>query len=48
MQAGSDDRSALLSVEVERATTRIARIDALAEIQAAITELEAATQTPMP
>jgi len=48
VQAGSDDRSALLSVEVERATTRIARIDALAEIQAAITELEAATQTPMP
>ena len=48
VQAGSEDRSALLSAEVERATTRIARIDALAEIQAAITELEAATQTPMP
>jgi hypothetical protein len=38
----------LLSAKVERATTLTSRIDALAEIQAAIGELEAATQTPTP
>jgi len=48
MQAGNGDRASLLSAQVERATTRIARVDALAEIQAAITELEAATQTHIP
>ncbi|KAB2642320.1 MAG: TolC family protein [Verrucomicrobia bacterium] len=48
LQAGSGDRAALLSAQVERATTRIARIDALADIQAAVTELEAATQTHTP
>lgn len=48
MQAGNGDRASLLSAEVERATTRIARVDALAEIQAAITDLEAATQTHIP
>ena len=48
IQAGSGDRAALLSAMVERATTRVARIDARAEIQAAITELEAATQTHPP
>lgn len=46
IKAGSGDRTALLSAKVERATTLTSRIDALAEIQAAIGELEAATQTP--
>jgi len=48
IQAGSGERAALLSAKVERATTRVARIDALADIQTAVTELEAATQTHMP
>jgi outer membrane protein TolC len=46
IKAGSGDRMALLSAKVERATTLAARVDALADIQAAIGELEAATQTP--
>ena len=46
--AGSGDRAALLSAKVERATTQVARIDALADIQAALTELQAATQTHTP
>jgi len=48
IKAGSGDRTALLSAKVERATTLAARVDALADIQAAIGELEAATQTPTP
>jgi outer membrane protein TolC len=48
INAGSGDRTALLSAQVERATTLASRVDALAEIQAAIGELEAATQTPAP
>jgi outer membrane protein TolC len=48
IKAGSGDRTALLSAKVERATTLAARVDALADIQAAIGELEAATQTPVP
>jgi outer membrane protein TolC len=48
IKAGSGDRTALLSAQVERATTLASRVDAVAEIQAAIGELEAATQTPTP
>lgn len=48
LKGGAGDRTALLSAKVERATTLTSRIDALAEIQAAIGELEAATQTPTP
>ncbi len=47
IKAGSGDRTALLSAKVERATTLAARVEALADIQAAIGELEAATQTPV-
>ena len=47
MEAGSGDRSAWLSAKVERATTLTSRIDALAEIQAALGALEDATQTPL-
>ena len=47
LKAGSGDRTALLSAKVERATTLTARIDALADIQAALGEIEAATQTPL-
>jgi cobalt-zinc-cadmium efflux system outer membrane protein len=45
--AGEGDRIALVSAEVEVATTRIARLDALAELQAALGSLEEATQTPL-
>jgi len=45
--AGEGDRIALVSAEVETATTRIARLDALAELQAALGSLEEATQTPL-
>ncbi len=48
LQAGSGDRTALLSAQVERATTLAARVDALADIQAALGDLETATQTPAP
>lgn len=47
IKAGSGDRTALLSAKVERATTLASRIDALADIQAALGELEAAAQTPL-
>jgi outer membrane protein TolC len=43
--AGEGDRLALVSAEVERATTHISRLDALAELQAAVGALEEATQT---
>jgi outer membrane protein TolC len=46
LQAGSGDRTSLLSARVERTTTAAARIDALTEIQAALGALEDATQTP--
>ncbi len=45
IQAGAGDRAALLSARVERTTTEASRIDALAEIQAALGALEDATQT---
>lgn len=45
LQAGTGDRTALLSAQVERTTTEAARIDALTEIQAALGALEDATQT---
>lgn len=47
MNAGSGDRTALLSAKVERAATLTSRIDALADIQAALGALEEATQTPL-
>lgn len=43
--SGEGDKIALLSAEVERATTRTARLDALLELQAAAGALEEATQT---
>ena len=45
--AGEGDRLALLSAEVERATTRLSRLDAQIELQAALGALEEATQTPL-
>ncbi len=45
--AGEGDKSALLSAQVERATTLTARLDALVELQAALGALEEATQTPL-
>ena len=45
--AGEGDKLAVLSAEVERATTQIARLDALAELHAALGALEEATQTPL-
>ena len=45
--AGEGDRLVLVSAEVERATTRISRLDALAELHAALGALEEATQLPL-
>ena len=45
--AGEGDRLAVLSAEVERATTRLSRLDAHVELQAALGALEQATQTPL-
>jgi outer membrane protein TolC len=45
--AGEGDKLVLLSAEVEQATTRLSRVDALAELQAALGALEEATQTPL-
>ncbi len=45
--AGAEDRTALLSAQVERASTLTARIDALTEVAAALGALEDATQTPL-
>jgi len=36
----------LISSEVEQASISVANLDALAELQAALGEMEAATQTP--
>jgi outer membrane protein TolC len=47
LAAGEGDRIALLSAEVERATMRISRLDALTELHAALGALEEATQTPL-
>ncbi|CAN5885397.1 TolC family protein [soil metagenome] len=47
LAAGSGDRSALLSAKVEQATTSVARVDSVVEIQAALGALEEATQTPL-
>ncbi|MGE0412065.1 MAG: TolC family protein [Verrucomicrobiales bacterium] len=45
-EAGEEDRLALISSEVEQASISVANLDALAELQAALGEMEAATQTP--
>ena len=45
--AGAGDKLALLSTQVERATTLTARLDALVEYQAALGALEEATQAPL-
>lgn len=47
VKSGSGDRTALLSAKVERAATLTSRVDALADIQTALGELEEATQTPL-
>ena len=47
LAAGEGDRIALISAEVERATTRISRLDALTELHAALGAMEEATQTPL-
>ena len=47
LAAGEGDKLALISAEVERATTRISRLDAIVELQAAMGALEEATQTPL-
>ena len=47
LAAGEGDRIALLSAEVELATTRISRLDALTELHAALGAMEEATQTPL-
>ncbi|MDB6173108.1 MAG: Heavy metal efflux outer membrane protein CzcC family [Chthoniobacteraceae bacterium] len=45
--AGEGDKLALLSAQVERATTLTSRLDALVELQSALGALEEATQTPL-
>ena len=45
--AGEGDRLALLSAQVEQATTLVSRLDALLELQAALGDLEEATQSPL-
>ncbi len=45
--AGEGDKLAVISAEVERATTRISRLDAIVELHAALGALEEATQTPL-
>jgi len=45
--AGEGDRLALVSAEIERATTSVSQLDALAELHAALGALEEATQTPL-
>ena len=47
VKGGSGERSSLLSAKVERAVTLASRVDALAEIQAALGALEEASQTPL-
>lgn len=47
LKAGSGDRTGLLSAKVERAITQASRVDALAEVHAALGALEDATQTPL-
>ncbi len=47
LAAGEGDKLALVSAEVERSTTRISRLDAIIELQAAMGALEEATQTPL-
>ncbi len=44
--AGEGDKIGLVSAEVERATTLVSQLDALAELQAALGAMEEATQTP--
>jgi outer membrane protein TolC len=44
--AGEGDKVSIVSAEVERAATRISRLDALADLQAALGAMEEATQTP--
>lgn len=45
--SGEGDKLALLSAQVEHATTLTLRLDALVELQAALGALEEATQTPL-
>lgn len=45
--AGEGDKLALLSAQVERATTLTARLDAQVDLQAALGSLEEATQSPL-
>jgi outer membrane protein TolC len=45
--AGEGDKLAILSAEVERATMRLGRLDAMIELHAALGALEEATQTPL-
>jgi outer membrane protein TolC len=45
--AGEGDRTAVVSAQVELATTRIAQLDAMVELHAALAALEEATQTPL-
>jgi outer membrane protein TolC len=47
VSVGEGDKLVLLSAEVERATTRLSRVDALTELHAALGALEEATQTPL-
>jgi outer membrane protein TolC len=45
--AGEGDKLALLTAEVDRATTAITRLDAIVELQAALGAMEEATQAPL-
>jgi outer membrane protein TolC len=45
--AGEGDRISVVSAQVELATTRIAQLDAMVELHAALAALEEATQTPL-
>ena len=47
LAVGEGDKLALFSAEVERATTRLGRLDAIVELHAALGALEEATQTPL-
>jgi outer membrane protein TolC len=47
LAAGEGDKLAVLSTQVERATTLAARLDALVELQAAVGALEDATQSTL-
>ena len=46
-KSGEGDRTALLTAQVEQAITQASRVDAVADVQAALGALEEATQTPV-